>query len=104
MAADHASCAWSHHRMNIQQAIDAPSFHTEHWTVSFWPRGAKPGKLVLEGRFRRRCWRRCKRARPPGGDGRRLVGRPADRRAAEPDGQIFAGANPRGMQGYAVGR
>ena len=22
----------------------------------------------------------------------------------EPDGQLFAGANPRGMQGYAVGR
>ena len=22
----------------------------------------------------------------------------------EPDGQMFAGANPRGMQGYAVGR
>ena len=22
----------------------------------------------------------------------------------EPDGQILAGANPRGMQGYAVGR
>ncbi|MBX6747774.1 MAG: gamma-glutamyltransferase, partial [Acetobacteraceae bacterium] len=39
------------HRFNIQQAIDLPSFHSEHWISSFWPRGAKPGKLVLEGRF-----------------------------------------------------
>ena len=37
--------------MAIQQAIDAPSFHTEHWPSSFWPRVARPGKVVLEGRF-----------------------------------------------------
>jgi hypothetical protein len=40
-----------HHGMNIQEAIDAPSFHSEHWISSFWPRGAKPGKLVIEGRY-----------------------------------------------------
>ena len=39
------------HRFGIQQAIDLPSFHSEHWISSFWPRGAKPGKLVLEGRY-----------------------------------------------------
>ena len=39
------------HRFNIQQAIDLPSFHSEHWISSFWPRGARPGKLVIEGRF-----------------------------------------------------
>ncbi|MDR3683038.1 MAG: gamma-glutamyltransferase, partial [Geothrix sp.] len=26
-----------HHGLSIQQAIDAPSFHTEHWNSSFWP-------------------------------------------------------------------
>ena len=36
-----------HHRMGIQQAIDAPSFHSEHWPSSFWPRVARPGRLVL---------------------------------------------------------
>src|ERR1700728_1314325 len=39
-----------HHDLNIQEAIDAPSFHTEHWPSSFWPRVARPGKVVLEGR------------------------------------------------------
>ncbi len=40
-----------HHNMNIQEAIDAPSFHTEHWPSSFWPRVARPGKVVIEGRY-----------------------------------------------------
>src|SRR5580658_8923594 len=40
-----------HHGMTIQQAIDAPSFHTEHWPSSFWPRVARPGKVVIEGRY-----------------------------------------------------
>ncbi len=34
-------------------------FHTEHWPSSFWPRVARPGKVVLEGRCARTCWRRC---------------------------------------------
>ena len=38
-----------HHGMNLQEAIDAPSFHTEHMPSSFWPREAKPGVVVLEG-------------------------------------------------------
>jgi gamma-glutamyltranspeptidase / glutathione hydrolase len=93
-----------HHNLTIQQAIDVPSFHTEHWPSSFWPRVARPGKVVLEGRY------------PPsvlaalqarghlaemGGDwseGRLSAAK------LEADGQMFAGANPRGMQGYAVGR
>ena len=29
-------------------AIDLPSFHSEHWISSFWPRGARPGKVVIE--------------------------------------------------------
>jgi gamma-glutamyltranspeptidase len=40
-----------HHGLNIQEAIDMPAFHSEHWISSFWPRAAKPGKLVLEGRY-----------------------------------------------------
>ncbi|MBL6458990.1 hypothetical protein JMJ55_27035 [Belnapia sp. T6] len=35
----------------IQQATDPPSFRSEHWISSFWPRGARPGKLMTEGRY-----------------------------------------------------
>ena len=35
---------------NLQEAIDTPSFHSEHFVSSFYPRGAKPGRLVVEGR------------------------------------------------------
>jgi gamma-glutamyltranspeptidase/glutathione hydrolase len=92
------------HGLNIQEAIDLPSFHSEHWVSSFWPRGAKPGKLVLEGRFGADVLAdlqaRGHRAEL-GGDWSegRLTGA-----RLEADGQIRAGANPRGMQGYAVGR
>jgi gamma-glutamyltranspeptidase/glutathione hydrolase len=92
-----------HHNMGIQEAIDAPSFHTEHWPSSFWPRVARPGKVVIEGRFDDAVLGDLK-AR-----GHRVEkgedwseGRISGARI-EGD-QMRAGANPRGMQGYAVGR
>ena len=36
--------------MNLQEAIDAPAWHTEHFPISFWPRTARPGVLVVENR------------------------------------------------------
>ncbi|MBN9559752.1 MAG: gamma-glutamyltransferase family protein [Alphaproteobacteria bacterium] len=93
-----------HHGLNIQQAIDAPSFHGEHWPSSFWPRLARPGRLVLEGRFDdtvlAELTRRGHRAEKgeDWSEGRLSAARLDD------DGQIYAGANARGMQGYAVGR
>jgi gamma-glutamyltranspeptidase/glutathione hydrolase len=93
-----------HHAMGIQQAIDAPSFHSEHWPSSFWPRVARPGKLVLEGRFddavlaELRCRGHDANKGEDWSEGRLSAAR------LEADGQRFAGANPRGMQGYAVGR
>ena len=92
-----------HHGMTIQQAIDAPSFHTEHWPSSFWPRLARPGKLVLEGQFEdavlTELVRRGHLAEkgPDWSEGRLSAARVEG-------GQLYAGANPRGMQGYAVGR
>jgi gamma-glutamyltranspeptidase/glutathione hydrolase len=92
-----------HHNLNIQQAIDAPSFHTEHWPSSFWPRAARPGYLKLEDRFGPDVLDEL-RARgheaefgEPWSEGRLSAAR------AE-GGRLLAGANPRGMQGYAVGR
>ena len=93
-----------HHRLGIQQAVDMPSFHTEHWPSSFWPRVARPGKVVLEGRYDPAVLAdllaRGHRAELGGewSEGRLSAAR------LEADGQMFAGANPRGMQGYAVGR
>lgn len=93
-----------HHNLTIQQAIDAPCFHSEHWPSSFWPRVARPNKLVLEGRFDAAV---CEALKARGHDA--SLGEPwSEGRLSgarlEPDGQMFAGANPRGMQGYAIGR
>jgi gamma-glutamyltranspeptidase/glutathione hydrolase len=92
------------HAMTIQQAIDAPAFHTEHWPSSFWPRHARPGKVVIEGRHPVDV---AMALRDRGHDvevgGEWSEGRLTGARQ-ETDGQLFAGANPRGMQGYAVGR
>jgi len=93
-----------HHGMTIQQAIDAPSFHTEHWPSSFWPRAARPGKVVLEGRFDDAVLRDLvARGHAVSKNEDWSEGRISGARI-ETDGQMFAGANPRGMQGYAVGR
>ena len=92
------------HEMQIQEAIDAPSFHSEHWPASFWPRTAIPGKLVIEGRYgsqvRDQLARRGHKVELNGdwSEGRLSAAR------IELDGQMFAGANARGMQGYAAGR
>src|SRR6184192_2726845 len=40
-----------HADMNLQEAIDAPAWHSEHFPISFWPRTARPGVLVVEGRL-----------------------------------------------------
>ena len=40
-----------HAEMNLQEAIDAPAWHSEHFPISFWPRTARPGVLVVERRL-----------------------------------------------------
>ena len=37
--------------MNLQQAVDAPSFHSLHFPSSFYPRLAEIGKVAVEGRI-----------------------------------------------------
>ncbi len=39
-----------HAKMNLQEAIDAPAWHSEHFPISFWPRTSRPGVLVVENR------------------------------------------------------
>jgi gamma-glutamyltranspeptidase/glutathione hydrolase len=96
-----------HHGMNLQEAIDCPEFNNEHAPSSFYPRAANPGGLVLEGRFpaatARALAERGHRVRMgEAWSGGRLT---ACARDETPEGTILkAGANPRGMQTYAVGR
>ncbi len=92
-----------HHGMNLQEMIDAPSFHTEHFPSSFYPRAASPGRVVIEDRFSKATLDELVRrghlveAGDPWSEGRLSA-------VSQDGGMIRAGANPRGMQGYAVGR
>ncbi|MFJ8723628.1 gamma-glutamyltransferase family protein [Streptomyces sp. NPDC093269] len=91
--------------LDLQGAIDAPNWHNDSFPGSFFPRGMRPGSVTVESRtdpevveeLRRRghdvtvgeAWsegRLCAVARDP------------------QTGVLSAAANPRGMQGYAVGR
>ncbi|MXM64027.1 gamma-glutamyltransferase family protein [Streptomyces sp. HUCO-GS316] len=90
---------------DLQGAVDAPNWHNDGFPGSFHPRGMRPGSVTVESRMdpgvvaelRRRghdvtvgdAWsegRLCAVARDPR------------------TGILSAAANPRGMQGYAVGR
>jgi len=92
-----------HHGMNLQEAIDAPAFLTDHLVDSFWPRGADLGSLTIEGRFPQATIAGLKDR------GHKVtladdwsLGRLS---AAVKDGDLLkAAANPRLMQGYAAGR
>jgi gamma-glutamyltranspeptidase/glutathione hydrolase len=92
-----------HAKMNLQEAIDAPAWHTEHFLSSFWPRTARPGVIVVENRVpkatRDELEKRGHKVEvgPDWSEGRLT--------AASKDGKRRkAAANPRGMQGYAAGR
>jgi gamma-glutamyltranspeptidase/glutathione hydrolase len=92
-----------HHRMNLQQAIDAPMFHTDHMPSSFWPRNRAPASLTIEGRFGTKTAKALrKRGHEVTVAGDWDLGRLS---AATRDGGLLkVAANPRGMQGYAIGR
>ena len=92
-----------HGRMNLQEAIDAPAWHSEHFPISFWPRTARPGVLVVEGRLPAETVTELdRRGHIVEVDAEWCEGRLT---AASCDGRRRrAAANPRGMQGYAAGR
>jgi gamma-glutamyltranspeptidase/glutathione hydrolase len=94
----------AHAGLNLQEGIDAPLFHTAHFQSSFYPRGTKPGHLMVEPAF---------------GDAvlADLRARGHDLEVSEPwavgrltaasrdtDGMLKAAATPRLMQAYAIGR
>jgi gamma-glutamyltranspeptidase/glutathione hydrolase len=89
--------------MNLQEAIDAPAWHSEHFPSSFWPRASRPGVLVVEDRLPQDTVRKLEqRGHVVEVGGSWSEGRLS---AATQDGPCRkAAANPRGMQGYAAGR
>ena len=90
--------------LDLQQAIDAPEFHTDHLISSFYPRGFARRSLTVESRFGDEVVADLRRrGHDVEASGPWTLGR-ATAVAREDDGLLKAGANPRGMQGYAVGR
>jgi gamma-glutamyltranspeptidase/glutathione hydrolase len=92
-----------HAGLNLQEAIDAPAWHIEHFPASFWPRSARPGVVVLEDRVPPATIAELRRR----GHIVEVSGSWTEGRltAASQDGtRRKAAANPRGMQGYAAGR
>ncbi len=90
-------------QMNLQEAIDTPAFHSEHWPSSFWPRAANPGRLVVEGRMPAATVNALKeKGHKVAVGGLWSEGRLTA--ASQDKGILKAAANPRGMQGYAIGR
>ncbi len=96
------------HGMNLQEAIDAPAWHVDHFPASFWPRATTLNRLTVESRFSPEV---LDALRAQGHDVK--VGEPwsesrlsACTREHDAKGRLLlrAAANPRGMQGYAVGR
>lgn len=92
-----------HAGYNLQEAIDAPAWHSEHFPSSFWPRSSRPGVIVVEGRLPAATVAELRKRGhiveigPDWSEGRLT--------AASRDGTFLrAAANPRGMQAYAAGR
>lgn len=91
--------------LDLQGAIDAPNWHTESFPSSFYPRAMTPGSVVVESRIGDAVIAELRRrghdvtVGEPWSEGRLCAV------ARDPEtGVLSAGANPRGMQGYAAGR
>ncbi|MGW4235500.1 gamma-glutamyltransferase family protein [Streptomyces sp. NPDC004749] len=91
--------------LDLQGAIDAPNWHNESFPGSFYPRGMRPGNVTVEARMPEDVVAELRRrghevtVGEPWSEGR-LCAVARDPRT----GVLSAAANPRGMQGYAVGR
>ncbi|MEU0246163.1 gamma-glutamyltransferase [Streptomyces sp. NPDC006235] len=91
--------------LDLQGAIDAPNWHNDSFPGSFYPRGMRPGSVTVESRTDPAVVEELRRrghqvtVGGPWSEGRLCAV------ARDPEtGVLSAAANPRGMQGYAVGR
>ncbi|MEU2063190.1 gamma-glutamyltransferase [Streptomyces sp. NPDC013455] len=91
--------------LDLQGAVDAPNWHNDSFPSSFHPRTRRPGSVTVESRTAPGVIEELRRrghdvtVGPAWSEGRLCVV------ARDPEtGLLSAAANPRGMQGYAVGR
>lgn len=91
--------------LDLQAAIDAPTWHTTHFPSSFYPRDAHLGQVIVEGRIDASVIAELRRR------GHEIVvsedwslGRVSAAGRDHSTGMLKAASNPRGMQGYAAGR
>jgi gamma-glutamyltranspeptidase / glutathione hydrolase len=91
--------------LDLQQAVEVPTFQTEHAPSSFWPRQAAPGQLLVEASHDPAVIKGL------GARGHLVevaqpwsLGRTCAAGRDPATGFLVAAANPRGRQGYAVGR
>ncbi|WP_326773417.1 gamma-glutamyltransferase family protein [Streptomyces sp. NBC_01445] len=91
--------------LDLQGAVDAPNWHNDSFPGSFYPRGMRPGSVTVESRIGEDVIEELRRrghdvtVGEPWSEGRLCAV------ARDPEtGVLSAAANPRGMQGYAVGR
>ena len=90
--------------MGLQQALDAPLFHSTHFPASFYPRSRSPGQILIEEGYGDavladlRARGHDVQVAPAWSVGRLTAA------ARDEDGLLRAAASPRLMQAYAVGR
>lgn len=91
--------------LDLQGAVDAPNWHNDSFPSSFHPRARRPGSVTVESRTDPGVIEELRRrghdvtVGPAWSEGRLCAV------ARDPEtGVLSAAANPRGMQGYAVGR
>lgn len=90
---------------DLQEAIDAPMFNTSHFPSSFAPHEAFPGRLHVESRLETQVLGDLRhRGHEVVEQGPWSLGRLCAVGRDPHSGLLSAGANPRGNQGYAVGR
>ena len=91
--------------LDLQAAIDAPSWHTNAFPSSFYPRASVPGEVVVESRIGAEAIASLRsRGHLVTESDPWSLGRLSAASRDPATGVLRAGANPRGMQGYAVGR
>ncbi|MFE2597169.1 gamma-glutamyltransferase family protein [Streptomyces sp. NPDC059396] len=91
--------------LDLQGAVDAPNWHNDSFPGSFFPRGMRPGSVTVEAGTAPEVVEGLRQrghevtVGEPWSEGRLCAV------ARDPEtGVLSAAANPRGMQGYAVGR
>ncbi|MFE5921307.1 gamma-glutamyltransferase family protein [Streptomyces sp. NPDC056468] len=91
--------------LDLQGAIDAPNWHNDSFPGSFHPRGMRPGSVTVESRMNAEVVEELRRRGHEVTVGEDWSEGRLCAVARDPEtGVLSAAANPRGMQGYAVGR